>query len=126
MSTLQPWLALCQHIHLVRGHRVVLQSDLARLYEAQPQQIATHAQRFPGDLCFTLENPELIWVDDPPAEIKEPVYGFTEHGALALAYALNSPSAVAMSTQLVRAFVAARAPKENGSGRGGRRRPPTS
>lgn len=124
MSTLQPWLALCQHIHLVRGHRVVLQSDLARLYEAQPQQIANHAQRFPGDLCFTLERPELAWVDDPEEEVREPVYGFTEHGALAIAYALNSPSAVAMSTQLVRAFVAFRAPKEPCAGRASRRRPP--
>lgn len=108
MSTLQPWLTLCQHIHLVRGHRVVLQDDLARLYDTLPDQIANHAQRFPGDLCFTLEQPELAWSDFEPAEKPEPVYGFTEHGALALAYALNSPSAVAMSTQLVRAFVAAR------------------
>ena len=127
MSTLQPWLALCQHIHLVRGHRVVLQSALARLYEAQPQQIASHARRFPGDLCFLLENPELIWVEQTPEpETPEPEYGFTEHGALALAYALNSPSAVAMSTQLTRAFVAFRAAKDPGADRGGRRRPPTT
>lgn len=108
MPTLQPWLALCQHIRLVRGHRVVLQDDLARLYDTSSNQIADHAQRFPGDLCFPLENPELAGVEDRPAKEERPVYGFTEHGALALAYALNSPAAVAMSTQMVRAFVEAR------------------
>lgn len=108
MSTLQPWLALCQHIHLVRGHPVVLQNDLARLYGTDSLQINDHARRFPGDLCFTLEPPELVNVDEELPGETEPVYGFTEHGALALAYALNSPAAVAMSMPLVRAFGEAR------------------
>lgn len=108
MSTLQPWLALCQHIHLVRGHRVVLHHDLARLYATDSVQITDHARRFPGDLCFTLETPELVWVAGEPPKETDPVYGFTEHGALALAYALNSPAAVAMSMPLVRAFGEAR------------------
>lgn len=108
MSTLQPWLALCQHIHLVRGHPVVLQDDLARLYDTDSTQITAHARRFPGDLCFMLETPELVGVDEEPPKEAEPVYGFTEHGALALAYALNSPAAVAMSMPLVRAFDEAR------------------
>jgi len=114
MSTLQPWLALCQHIHLVRGHRVVLQHDLARLYDTDSLQITAYARRFPGDLCFTLETPELVGVDEEPPKETDPVYGFTEHGALALAYALNSPAAVAMSLPLVRAFGEAR---QAGTGR---------
>jgi hypothetical protein len=108
MSKLPPWLALCRHIHFVRGHRVVLQHDLARLYAIDSIQIQDHARRFPGDLCFTLEAPELESMDEAPLEEREPVYGFTEHGALALAYALNSPAAVAMSLPLVRAFGEAR------------------
>lgn len=109
MYKLQPWLALCQHLHLVRGHRIVLQDDLARLYGTDFQRIAALAGQFPGDLCFTLEPPELIRCDEESSPRENvPVYGFTEHGALALAYALNSPAAVAMSVPLVRAFVAAR------------------
>lgn len=108
MPTLQPWPALGQHIHLVRGHRVVLHHDLARLYDTDSHQITAHARRFPGDLCFTLETPELVSVDEEPPAETDPVYGFTEHGALALAYALNSPAAVAMSMPLVRAFGEAR------------------
>ena len=116
MPPLQPWLALSQHIHLVRGHRIVLQDDLARLYEVPSQQIEHHARRFPGDLCFPLEHPELLWVDDSQEERAEPVYGFTEHGALALAYALNSPSALVMSTPLVRAFIEVRRSAERTAG----------
>jgi hypothetical protein len=92
----------------VRGHRVVLQHDLARLYDTDSLQIKAHARRFPGDLCFTLETPELVGMDEEPPAETDPVYGFTEHGALALAYALNSPAAVAMSLPLVRAFGEAR------------------
>jgi hypothetical protein len=105
MSTLQPSQELRQHIHLVRGHRVLLQNDLARLYGATPTRVIDHAQRFPGELCFPLENPELAYVKDPPEDAREPVYGFTEHGALALAYVLDSPKAVAMSIHVMRAFV---------------------
>lgn len=109
MSTLQPWLALCQHLHLVRGHRIVLQDDLARLYETDFQQIAALAREFPGELCFTLDPPELIRCDEEASPRDTvPVYGFTEHGVLALAYALNSPAALAMSGPLIRAFVTAR------------------
>lgn len=86
----------------------MLHHDLARLYDTDSVQIKVHARRFPGDLCFTLEAPELVAVDDEPPKETEPVYGFTEHGALALAYALNSPAAVAMSMPLVRAFGEAR------------------
>lgn len=110
MSTLQ--LPDCdelrRHIRFVRGHRVLLQDDLARLYGAPANRVLDHAQTFPGDLCFPLEDPEIAYTKDPPEPGPEPVYGFTEHGAVALAYALDTPNAVAMSLRLMRAFVALR------------------
>jgi hypothetical protein len=91
-------------IHLVRGHHVLLHTDLARFYGVSRSRLLRMAQRFPGEFCFLLEHAELFnWPDGDPK--CDPIYGFTEHGALAAAYTLNMPATIAMSHRVLRVFV---------------------
>jgi hypothetical protein len=99
----------------MRGKSVVLDSDLARLYDvptaAFNQAIKRNRHRFPSDFSFVLNRDEF------KALISQTVTSkgrggrrklprvFTEHGAIMAATILNSPRAVAMSVYVVRAFV---------------------
>jgi hypothetical protein len=116
----------------VRGQRVMLDGDLARLYDvttmAFNQAIRRNIARFPRDFIFQLTREELgnlksqIVTSSPePAgplrsqnvTLKKPGHGgvrklpwvFTEHGAIMAATILRSPRAVTMSVYVVRAFV---------------------
>ena len=102
-------------ILLLRGKRVIIDSDLARLYgvttAALNQAVRRQAARFPGDFAFKLtkvEKMELITICDQFRKLKHsrslPV-AFTEHGAIMAACLLNSPKAVEVSVFVVRAFV---------------------
>ncbi len=103
-------------IQTVRGHRVILAADLAKLYGTETkklnQQIKRNRTRFPTDFVFQLTAAE--WVECSRSQTvtlkrgqntKFRPYAFTEHGAIMAANVLNSPRAVAMSVFVVRAFV---------------------
>jgi len=99
----------------VRGQRVILDMDLARVYGVRTkvlnQAVKRNADRFPSDFMFTLtprEKAELVTNCDHLARLKfSPVLPnvFTEHGAIMAANVLNSPEGVRMSVFVVRAFV---------------------
>ena len=104
-------------ILLVRGRKVLLDSDLAALYGVETrtlnQAVKRNAERFPADFMFRLSAGELQnWrsqsvMSNPSARMslrRAPV-AFTEHGALMVATVLNSPRAVEVSLYVVRAFV---------------------
>src|SRR5262245_54756412 len=103
-------------ILLVRGHRVMLDSDLAELYQVSTkrlnEQVKRNKRRFPTDFTFQLSVEEAQVLRSQTATSKgrrggrryRP-YAFTEHGAVMLATGLNSPVAVQASIQCVRAFV---------------------
>ena len=104
-------------ILLIRGERVMLDSDLAGLYgvetKALNQAVKRNITRFPEDFMFRLTIEEVAVLNrsqivtgslkhrDP----RFPPYAFTEHGALMLANVLNSEWAAQTSVQVVRAFV---------------------
>lgn len=102
----------------LRGERVILDSDLARLYGVPTkrlnEQVRRNAERFPPDFCFQLEPQEVA---NLRSQIATSSYGgrrylpyaFTEHGAIMAANVLNSPQAVQMSVFVVRAFLKMRA-----------------
>jgi hypothetical protein len=102
-------------ILLIRGRRVMLDSDLADLYGVRTrrlnEQVKRNTQRFPADFMFKLtpkEKAEVVANCDRLEKLKfSPAlpYAFTEHGAVMLASVLNSPVAVQASIQVVRAFV---------------------
>jgi hypothetical protein len=102
-------------IFLIRGHKVMIDADLAELYGVTTkrlnEQVKRNKGRFPRDFMFQLtarEKAEVVANCDHLQKLKfSPVlpYAFTEHGAVMLASVLNSPVAVEASIQVVRAFV---------------------
>ena len=102
-------------IFLIRGQRVMLDSDLARIYGVSTmrlnEQFKRNAGRFPSDFAFQLKQQEFtnlisqIAISSSHGGRRKLPWVFTEHGALMLASVLNSPVAVEASVRVVRAFV---------------------
>ncbi len=111
---------IAQRIHLIRGQRVVLDTDLAAFYGETTkrfnQQVNRNRERFPEDFMFQLSDEEYASLRLQFATLKTGrgqhrkylPYVFTEHGAIMAATMLNSPRATALSVYVVRAFVALR------------------
>jgi hypothetical protein len=93
----------------------MLDSDLATAYGVSVSRlneaVKRNAERFPADFMFRLtpqEHKSLISqsaISNVRGGRRFPPYAFTEHGAVMLASALNSPVAVEASIQVVRAFL---------------------
>jgi hypothetical protein len=102
-------------ILLVRGQKVMLDADLAGLYDVPTkrlnEQVKRNRARFPEDFLFRLtahEKAEVVANCDHLNRLRFSSvlpYAFTEHGAIQAANVLNSPRAVEMSVHVVRAFV---------------------
>lgn len=108
---------ITQAILILRGQRVLLDSDLAELYGVTTkrfnEQVRRNLQRFPPDFMFQLTAAEADSLRSQIATLKSgrgqhrkyAPYVFSEHGAIMAAMILNSPRAVEMSVYIVRAFV---------------------
>jgi len=121
-------LRISRSILVLRGQRVILDSELASLYGVTTkrlnEQVKRNAARFPEDFHFRLSGIESISVNrsqfatgsarhrDP----RFPPFAFTEHGAIQAANVLNSPQAIAMGVHVVRAFVRLRELLETNAG----------
>ena len=103
-------------IHTIRGERVILAADLAKIYgvetKALNRAIKRNADKFPSDFMFQLTagEQEALRCQIGTSNIgrggrRYLPYAFTEHGAIMAATLLNSPRAVEMSVYFVRAFV---------------------
>jgi hypothetical protein len=113
--------SITQRIVEIRGERVMLDADLAKLYGVETrvlvQAVKRNAKRFPDDFMFRLSEDELASLRSQSVILKKgrgrhtkyPPYAFTEHGALMLGNILSSPSAISISVLIVRAFVQFRA-----------------
>ena len=115
-SAIAPVTGMDSQIHLVRGQRVMLDSDLAVIYGVPTmrlnEQFKRNRERFPADFAFQLTPDEFANLISQIAISKKSHGGrrklpwvFTEHGAIMLAAHLNSQRAVEMSVFVVRAFV---------------------
>ncbi len=101
-------------IFLVRGQKVILDEDLARLYEVKTRSLTQAVQRnlsrFPGDFMFQLTPTEWknlrsqIVISSWGGRRYLP-YAFTEHGVVMLSSVLNSERAIQVNIAVVRAFV---------------------
>jgi hypothetical protein len=102
-------------IRTIRGEKVLLDSDLAKIYgvptKAFNRQVKRNAQKFPADFMFQLTPKEFeslrrqIGTSNKRGGRRFLPYAFTENGAIMAANVLNSPEAVRMSVFVVRAFV---------------------
>lgn len=116
-TALVPIEQISSSILLVRGHRVILDRDLAAIYGVKTgrlnQAVKRNADRFPGDFMFQLTREEaeslrsqiVILKSGRGGHVKFLPHAFTEHGAIQAANVLNSPRAVKMGIHVVRAFV---------------------
>ena len=106
----------------VRGQKVILAADLARIYGVQAkvlnQAVKRNKRKFPSDFVFQLTPQEAQKLPRSRSQsvtlkrgqnIKYLPFAFTEHGAIMAATVLNSPRAVQMSVFVVRAFIKMRA-----------------
>lgn len=102
-------------ILILRDQRVMLDSDLAKLYGVSTkrlnEQVKRNRERFPEDFMFQLsreEKAEVVANCDHLRHLKfSPSLpnAFTEHGAIMAASVLNSPRAIEVSVFVVRAFI---------------------
>ncbi|HMK23860.1 MAG TPA: ORF6N domain-containing protein [Terriglobales bacterium] len=103
-------------ILVLRQQKVILDSELAELYEVSVkrlnEQVKRNSDRFPADFMFRLTREEMDSLRSQNATSnpgrggrRYPPYAFTEHGAIMAATVLNSERAVEMSVFVVRAFV---------------------
>ncbi len=103
-------------IYEIRGHRVILDKDLASMYEVTTanlnKAVKRNADRFPDDFMFQLTNDEfdLIFQNGTSSwgGTRKLPFAFTEHGVAMLAGLLNSAKAIEVNILIVRAFVALR------------------
>ncbi len=117
---------ITRSIVLLRGQRVLLDSDLAFLYgvetKALNQAVRRNAARFPLDFMFPLTAEEganlksqIVTSSAWGGRRKRP-YAFTEQGVAMLSSVLRSPRAVAVNIEIVRAFVELRRALETTAG----------
>lgn len=105
-------------IYLIRGQKVILDSDLAELFSVETkrlnEQVKRNLSRFPEDFMFQLTKEETqIWhrlrsqfaTLKRGQHLKYQPYAFTEYGAIMAANVLNSQRAIEMSVLIVRAFI---------------------
>jgi hypothetical protein len=103
-------------IHVVRGLRVMLDSDLAALYEVTTarlnEQASRNRDRFPDDFAFQLTRQEFTDLISQNATSSSGHGGrrtlpwaFTEHGVAMLSSVLRSPQAVHVNIAIIRTFV---------------------
>jgi len=102
-------------IRTIRGQKVILDSDLARIFGVPTfrfnEAVKRNRERFPDDFLFQLTREEhsilisQIAISSSHGGRRKLPYAFTENGAIMAANVLNSPEAVRMSVFVVRAFV---------------------
>jgi regulator of replication initiation timing len=102
-------------IYLVRGHKVMLDRDLAVMYGVETrvlnQAIKRNERRFPADFMFQMTSEELSdWKSQNVISNKEkmglrkPPNVFTEQGVAMLSSVLNSETAIEVNIQIIRTF----------------------
>jgi phage regulator Rha-like protein len=106
-----------RRICLIRGERVMLDADLAVLYQVETKAlnraVRRHLDRFPDDFMFLLTKAEL---ENLRCQIGTSSWGgrryqplaFTEHGVAMLSSVLNSKRAVQVNLRIIRAFISLR------------------
>ena len=107
---------IAEKIFLVRGHKVMLDRDLAKLYRVRTkvlnQAIKRNSDRFPHDFMFQLNKEEFenwrsqfVTSKSDRMGLRRAPFAFTEHGILMLSSVLNSKRAIQVNIAIMRVFV---------------------
>ena len=108
---------IMNQIYLIREQKVMLDSDLAELYQVETrrlnEQVKRNIDRFPDDFMFQLTELEFQNLKSQIATSswggrRKPPYVFTEHGVLMLSSVLNSSRAIKVNIQIMRIFTKVR------------------
>jgi phage regulator Rha-like protein len=104
-------------IHIIRGKKVILDKDLAILYEVPTKRlneaVKRNLERFPGDFMFQLSEEEYVSILRSQFATLRPKHGkhqkylpyaFTEQGIAMLSSVLNSSKAIQVNIQIIRIF----------------------
>ena len=112
-NKLIPEQAVESKIFMIRGHKLMIDRDLAELYGVRTrvlnQAVRRNIDRFPEDFIFSLTREEILNLSQIviSSKIKHApnVFAFTEQGVAMLSGVLNSKRAVRVNIQIMRAFV---------------------
>ena len=105
-------------IYEIRGQKVMLDFDLAKMYEVETkylkQMVRRNAERFPEDFMFRLTNEECNYLINSIRSqnvtldldwFRYPPFAFTQEGVAMLSGVLRSPKAIEVNINIMRAFV---------------------
>ena len=115
-ESLVPGERITSVIWLLRGHKVMLDADLAVLYGVETrtlnQAVQRNLERFPSDFMFQLTTEEFVRLRSQIVISKPgrggrrtPPYAFTEQGVAMLSSVLRSERAIEVNVEIMRAFV---------------------
>ncbi len=114
MSKLIPVERIQDKIYFIRGHKVMIDKDLAELYKVETgalnRQVKRNSDRFPPEFMFQLTKHEFnnlkchFGISSWGGTRKLPC-AFTEHGVLMLSSVLNSKRAIQVNIQIMKAFI---------------------
>lgn len=112
-SSLVPVERIEKAIYLIRGEKVMLDRDLAALYEVETrvlnQAVGRNRDRFPSDFMFELTREEIKGISQivtsSNLKFSKRVTAFTEQGVAMLSSVLRSKRAVQVNIEIMRAFV---------------------
>jgi len=126
MKNMIPVERIERKIYLIRGNRVMLDSDLAEVYKVETkvlnQAVKRNLKRFPASYMFKVKKNEYNSLRSQFVTLenggrgkyaKYLPYAFTEHGVVMLSSVLNSERAIKISLIVVEAFVRLRRVIEN-------------
>ncbi len=116
MTEVIPTEKISSHILLIRGQKVILDRDLAKLYGVETrvlkQAVRRNNNRFPKDFMFELDSKEFqswrsqtVMSKSDKKGLRYAPMAFTEHGVAMLSSVLKSKKAVEINILIVRAFV---------------------
>ena len=118
-SIILPDEVIANNIFIIRGEKVMLDRDLAVLFDVKPirlrEQVKRNSEKFPSHFMFQLTNEEVdIMVSQNAIPSRQHLggslpYVFTEHGVLQLANVLKSGRATQVSIKIIEVFVKMRA-----------------
>jgi len=109
-----PAIRIERYILMIRGEKVMLDADLATLYEVETrmlvQAVKRNIERFPADFMFQLSKEEFANLRSQTVTSnwggrRYPPYAFTEQGVAMLSSVLRSKRAVQVNIEIMRAFV---------------------